>query len=111
MSQTEAEKTGRSPDCAERAGKAALMEPVAYARFTDGTQRAVYGLPDGRQYVEDDDGCRVVGYWYIPCEDWERLFAEPIIVEAPQRSGNDAGRQPGIPHSDPARPTPLSHDR
>jgi hypothetical protein len=66
------------------------MEPVADARLTDGTQRAVYELPDGRQLVEDDDGCRVVGYWYIAREEWDAMFSEePIVVDA---DSNDASR-------------------
>ena len=44
-------------------------------RFTDGTTRPVFELPDGRQYVEDD-GERVEGTWLLPDD-------EPAIVMGP----------------------------
>jgi hypothetical protein len=64
------------------------MEPVAYVRFIDGIHRPVFELPDGRQYVEYDDGCRIVWYWYMPRAERDAMFAEPTIVDAP-RNGEE----------------------
>jgi hypothetical protein len=46
--------------------------PIGERRFTDGTTRPVFELPDGRPYVEDH-GERVEGSWPPPA-------AEPAIV-------------------------------
>lgn len=51
------------------------MEPVAYQLFVDGTRRPIYD--DGeRQWVEEPDGTRICGVWYIPREECDT----PIVV-------------------------------
>jgi hypothetical protein len=51
------------------------MEPVAYQLFTDGTCKPVYD--DGeRQWVEEADGTRVYGVWYVPREECNT----PVVV-------------------------------
>ena len=46
---------------------------IGERRFTDGTTRPVFELPDGRQYVEDH-GERVEGTWLPPAD-------EPVAVD------------------------------
>jgi hypothetical protein len=44
--------------------------------FTDGLERAVYEVAEGRQYVLEGDGETVYGQWLWPAD-------EPVITEAP----------------------------
>ena len=51
------------------------MEPIAYQPFFDGTRKPVYD--DGKcRWVEEPDGTRVYGVWYVPREECDT----PIIV-------------------------------
>jgi hypothetical protein len=52
-----------------------MGEPVSIAEFTDGTTREIYEEGD-RQFVIDDDGCRVYGVWFIPRDECDI----PIVV-------------------------------
>jgi hypothetical protein len=47
--------------------------------FTDGATRRVYRDPDGRQFVEDDEGERVYGIWILQAAAEPD---EPIVVKA-----------------------------
>ena len=49
---------------------------MAEVHFDDGSIRTAWETADGLQYVEDDNGERVYGVWFIP-EDCPR----PIIVD------------------------------
>jgi hypothetical protein len=51
---------------------------VAEVNFDDGSIRTAWETADGLQYVEDDDGERVYGVWYIPPDE----SLKPIIVDA-----------------------------
>jgi len=50
---------------------------VAEVHFDDGSIRTAWETEDGLQYVEDDNGERVYGVWYIPPDD----NPTPIIVD------------------------------
>jgi hypothetical protein len=51
------------------------MEPLAFQLLTDGTRRPIYD--DGvSQWVEDENGKRVYGMWYIPREECDA----PIVI-------------------------------
>jgi hypothetical protein len=52
--------------------------PIGERLFTDGTTRPVFELPDGRQYVEGDDGGPATGTWLPPAD-------EPAIVKGARR--------------------------
>jgi hypothetical protein len=41
---------------------------IGTREFTDGAQRAVYEVDDGRQFVIDDEGQAVYGTWLLPDE-------------------------------------------
>jgi hypothetical protein len=47
--------------------------------FTDGAGRPVFRDPDGRQFVEDDEGERVYGIWILQAEAEPD---DPIVVKA-----------------------------
>jgi hypothetical protein len=51
---------------------------VAEGHFDDGSIRTAWETADGLQYVEDDNGERVYGVYYIPPEQ----FPAPLIVDA-----------------------------
>jgi hypothetical protein len=52
-------------------------EPICFTEFTDGLMRPV--CEDARgQYVIDDEGEQVYGFWFIPREEADL----PLIVEA-----------------------------
>jgi hypothetical protein len=51
---------------------------VAEVHFDDGSIRTVWETADGLQYVEDDNGERVYGVWYIPPDE----TTAPIVVNA-----------------------------
>jgi len=56
---------------------------VANTEFVDGVSRPVFETPEGKQYVIGDDGEQYFGFWYMPREEWDALFADrPIIVES-----------------------------
>jgi hypothetical protein len=42
-----------------------MNQHVANVEFVDGERRPVMEEPDGRQYVEDAEGGRVYGVWYM----------------------------------------------
>jgi hypothetical protein len=50
--------------------------PIGEHRFTDGSTRSVFELPDGRQYL-GDQGERVEGMWLT-------LADEPVLRSAPE---------------------------
>jgi hypothetical protein len=50
---------------------------VCDTQFIDGTWRAVYETPSGRQYVVDDKGAPVNGVLFIPREDQRFAFFAP----------------------------------
>ena len=54
------------------------IDPIAYVEFTDGTRRSVYVDSKGRQFILDDDGQRVYGYWHL--ERDETAADTPLIV-------------------------------
>jgi len=54
------------------------VDPLAYVQFTDTEWRPVYEDESGQFVIDDDDGSKVRGLWYIPPE--ECVF--PIIVRA-----------------------------
>jgi hypothetical protein len=51
---------------------------VAEVHFDDGSIRTAWETADGLQYVEDDNGERVYGVWFIPPDDGP----VPVIVDA-----------------------------
>jgi hypothetical protein len=56
-----------------------MLDPViAHVDFADGVSRPVFEQLDGRQYVQDDEGERVYGLWFIPPEGGLDL---PVIVD------------------------------
>jgi hypothetical protein len=52
-------------------------QPVALIPLTDGVERDVHQDKDGRQFVMDDEGDKVYGYWIL-MDDSD----EPAIVDA-----------------------------
>jgi len=51
---------------------------VAEVHIDDGSIRTAWETEDGLQYVEDDNGERVYGVWYIPPHE----DSVPVIVRA-----------------------------
>jgi hypothetical protein len=51
---------------------------VAEVHFDDGSIRTAWETEDGLQYVEDDNGEKVYGVWFIPSDEGPK----PIIVDA-----------------------------
>jgi hypothetical protein len=51
-------------------------QPIARIPFADGTERDVLQENDGRQFVADDNGEKVFGYWFL-IDDPD----EPAIVD------------------------------
>jgi hypothetical protein len=57
------------------------LQPIGFARFTDGATRPVFEDADGRQCVEDD-GERVFGIWLPPADGAADV---PLVVEGLSR--------------------------
>jgi hypothetical protein len=75
-------RVGRQGSRADEA-KAVMItmnQHIADVDFTDGVRRPVMQEPSGRQYVEDADGDRVYGVWYMPRGQTDEDLRGPDLI-------------------------------